>query len=36
MEVVEVVKYLQMVLKADIPGVTCDNIGIVTPYQKQV
>lgn len=36
MEVVEVVKYLGSVLNSGRPGITPNDIGIVTPYQKQV
>lgn len=36
METVEVVKYLQNILKNDEINITTDDIGIITPYRKQV
>ncbi|XP_053377782.1 RNA helicase Mov10l1-like [Mercenaria mercenaria] len=36
METVQVVRYLQNVLKDDSIQITCDDIGVITPYRKQV
>ncbi|KAL4226058.1 hypothetical protein ACF0H5_014046 [Mactra antiquata] len=36
METVEVVKYLQSVLHDDNIQISCDDIGVITPYRKQV
>lgn len=36
METVEVVKYLQAVLHDDNVHISCNDIGVITPYRKQV
>ena len=35
-EAIQVMKYLQAVVNNDVHPVTFDDIGIITPYRKQV